>query len=516
MNEKTVRLEATGEFPFTLYIEKAMPTMEKDEFILEGIASTTNVDHDSERMSADALSAMERSINDGGVPLRVEHSKSENAVIGNVFKAWVDDRNQLHIRARMDKAHPVSPLLYKSMKDGSKMGFSVGGLVKRATKEFVESVGKVVKTFYDVVLKEVSVTPRPANYDAYAMAKSIASSEEDAESLRGSPWYNDFLNDNPQLDYLHVFAKSIKDEDWHPVEVSKQQINKDENMKIEKKEDMTDETTKNQPVTRAEIDTLKSVVTKGFESITGLFKELSVEAHDQEQPSVDKPKETGDKLGGKSREKAMDTEDDTKTKAAKDDTDTEVATDKYALETVQRAITDIQSLTKRIQGLKKAEDTEDDTKTKAADDDTDTKTKAADDTEDETKKKEDDTETDTKFKTMHPLDQLAVTMAKALEAMADKMEKTGTRYPGFEKKIVQDLVSDPKFTEEVQKMMKIPGAKRSVSMGVPYMTTKEGKRYALVAQEATEPIAKSRNPHEGKTFAEVFKKEYSSVRPMDE
>lgn len=568
MPEKDFMLEAVGEFPFKFYIEKAVPSMEKDEFVLEGIASTVNVDHDGERMSGDALLAMERAINDGGgVPLRVEHSKAENAIIGHVHKAWVDDRNQLHIRTTLDKSHPVSPILYNSMKQGAKMGFSVGGIVKRAAKEFVESVGKVVKTFYDVALKEVSVTPRPANYDAYAVAKSMAKTEQETDELRDSPWYKDFLNENPQLDYLHVFAKSIPDDAWRKVESSN--INKKENMETKKATTGTDDDeTKKGYVGKEEFNALKTAVTNGFESITGLFKALDSDAKDQHNPDSKKPE-----FEGNNRAKAMssdakdqhnpdmkkpeqitpnaakavtDTETDTKTKAettagvdvaatdstkAATGTTDETQTDKYALETVNRSIKDIQALTKRIQGVKKATTGTDDDDTKKAttgtdDDDTkkattddETKTKAAATSTDEDTKTKAATGTDNESDTtkgIHPLDMLAATVAKALEAMAEKMEKTGTRYIGFEKNIVDGLLADEKFQEEVQKMMKMPGRKQSVSMGVPYAVTKEGRRFALVAREEGVSIEKSENPNKGKTFAEVFKKEYSSVRATAE
>ena len=163
--------------------------------------------------------SMEAVINKDGVPLRVEHSKSENAIVGKVTKAWVDERNQLHIRASLDKSHPVSGILYNSMKQGVRMGFSVGGMVKSAVHEFSEKAGKIVKTFYDVALKEVSVTPRPANYDSWAVAKSIAANEVEAEKLRGTPVYDTFLFENPQLDYLQTFAKSVKEANWSRVEV---------------------------------------------------------------------------------------------------------------------------------------------------------------------------------------------------------------------------------------------------------------------------------------------------------
>ena len=84
--EQNIYLEATGEFTFNFYVEKALASDENEEMIIEGVASTTNIDHDRERMSETALRAMESAINKEGVPLRVEHQKDGTVVIGRVFK----------------------------------------------------------------------------------------------------------------------------------------------------------------------------------------------------------------------------------------------------------------------------------------------------------------------------------------------------------------------------------------------------------------------------------------------
>ena len=134
----TIIREATGNFAFHFWIAKAVAVEEDGKMIVEGVASTSNVDHDHERMAPEALKAMARIINTTGVPLRVEHSQNDNAIIGNINKAWIDERNQLWIKAVLDEAHPAAGILYKGLKDGVKMGLSVGGFVKRATQEMVE------------------------------------------------------------------------------------------------------------------------------------------------------------------------------------------------------------------------------------------------------------------------------------------------------------------------------------------------------------------------------------------
>lgn len=541
MTEKTITLEANGSFPFTFYIEKAVATETEKELIIEGVASTTNIDHDNERMSKEALDAMVNIINTTGVPLRVEHSKSENAVIGDVFKGWVDDRQQLHIQARLDKSHPVSPILHHSMKElGKKMGFSVGGLVKRAMREFSEAKGKIVKTFYDVELKEVSVTPRPANYDSWAVAKSMAKDEVEAEAMRGT-YHDTFLFENPQMDYLQVFAKSVSGTDvsWNRVEGSISKNNKSDmtTETDEKKEKATkedEETTKG--VSRAEF----RVVVKGIETLTkameamamsfskdGLYtgpkdqnapakekpedespaaktaadgtdtegtreKDMGSKPHDQDAPAKDKPED--ESPAAKTSDK-----DETKEKASdkKDETDT------YEMKTVERSISSLQDLTKRIQGVKKdsSEMTEEEKK-KAADSTDETKEKATD--------KEDETE-----KGMHPMDVFVATVTKTIEAMADRLEKHGMNLIGFEKQQVERIVNDPAMQVEIQKMLKIPGAKKSVVMGTPFMIAKSGKRFALTAQEVGVPtIEKSRTDANGKkpSFKDVYNADFSSVR----
>jgi hypothetical protein len=544
MTEKTVQLEAIGEFPFNFYIEKAIAeeTAEK-ELILEGVASTSNIDHDNERMSEEALHAMANVINEKSVPLRVEHSKSENAVIGSVFKAWVDDRNQLHIRARLDKSHPVSSILHSSMmENGKKMGFSVGGLVKRAVKEFSSSIGKLVKTFYDVELKEVSVTPRPANYDSWCISKSIATTEEEVEKSRGTAFYDEFLFANPQLDYLQAFAKSVPDEAWQKVNKTSMTIIKTEGK--DKTEETADAT---KAVTRGEFAT----VVKGIGSLTAAFKTLvekltDDDAQDQHDPKEKKP--DPEKVTAKAED---DTKDETATKAEEDakdqanpdekkpdpeavaaktsesdktDEEKEKASDKtddYKIETVERSIKSLEALTKRITGMKKAEDkTEDDFKgtEKAEDDKTDTKEKATDDEKkDETEKAEDEKEEETATKGMHPLDRYVAAVNKTIEAMVDKMEKSGINVLGFRKSVIDSIVNDSVAQKEIKEMMKVPGFKKSMSLGVPYMVTKEGKRYGLTATEVGAPtIEKSRSSDKARSFKDVYKSEYSSVRGQEE
>lgn len=525
-NSDIIKLEAVGEFPFTFYIEKAVPMQDGEEMILEGIASTTNIDHDKERMSKDALQSMEAAINRNGVPLRVEHDKEDSAIIGMVYEARVDERDQLHIKTRLDEKHPISRRLYDSLKKGAKMGFSVGGLVKRAVQEFSEAAGGMIKTFYDVALQEVSVTQRPANYDSWLIAKSIAKDEEEAKSYHErTDLQNRFFFENPRLDYLKAFAKSIPDKAWRKVESPV--INKEEksmNDKEEKKE--SEETEKS--VTRSEFNSLMKTVSEGFDKISNfLSKAMDGDAMDANNPNKKKPddesptvKTEGDGARDQEQPDEKKPKDESSTAKSEDEetetkkTETETEEEKkksskeddiYSLETVNRSIKSLDNLHKRLVGMKKTESETEEEKNKSEADGT----KDTDrETEDEKPEKE-DSET---RKSAHPLDLFVAKMTAVVEAMADNISKSGHRVLGLESEFISKaILNNPEVQAEIAKAMKVPGLKKSVVMGVPYMVTKEGKRVALTA-----PVEKVEKSEQPKDFKSLYKSNYSSLQGDEE
>jgi hypothetical protein len=211
-----------GNTPFKFFIEKAESFNPEDyngEWVIYGCASSTNTDHDQEKMAPQALEQMAEIINKQPIPLRYEHQKDENSIIGKVFEASVDARNKLMIKAQLDKTNPIAKVLWDGIISGSKMGFSVGGRVVQAARELVEGIGKKIRTFYKVDVDEVSVTPRPSNFDAWMVNHSFAKSISEASTYRDNfSFYGAFLRDNPGLDYLAVIEKSIPDKDWIKVD----------------------------------------------------------------------------------------------------------------------------------------------------------------------------------------------------------------------------------------------------------------------------------------------------------
>ena len=569
-----IKLQAQNEkgWPFLFYIEKAIAVDENDNLIVEGVASTVNIDHDQERMADTALHSMSDIINDKGVPLRLEHSKEDSAIIGTVYKAWVDERNNLWIRAVMEKGNQTGSMIHGALKQGAKFGLSVGGRVKNAVRELSEATGKMVKTFYDVVLDEVSVTKKPANYDAWLFAKSYKEKDTDVTSFYKSPLYNDFLFENQQLDYLRQFAKSIPDKAWSKIisnNIYNKNMKNDKDEETKKAEDAKEadekESTKSF-VTKGEFSQFSALVSKGFKDLTKAIAKAIGDTPAKDAVNPDKSKEIPDEQ--QTAKTADDKEGEDKTKAEKEDEekDTKKAEDgdKKDGEEKEKAagdqpkdqeqpdkakpVVDTQQTAKKlkVKHMTKAEEEEEDKKKaaegdkkdgeekeKSADDDEDKKEKSADDEEGEDKKKAEDKKDDMdsatksiasllkrmttveksekveKSSKISPIDRFAVTVATALDAMTDRFEKSGIRVPGLAQLLSDTIKNDPTLQAELSAMVKMPGFKKSVSMGVPYMVTKEGKRFALSATPVAEKIAKSEGGAD-KTFKSVYQSKYAA------
>lgn len=510
MEEKRVIYRiANGNFPFRFWIEKAVASEEMGKMVLEGVASTGNVDHDGERMSKEAMVAMAEAINSRGVPLRIEHSQNDNAIVGLVDKAWVDERNQMWIKATLHEDHPASHILYDGLKKGVSMGLSVGGFVKRAVEEMVEGVGKTVKTFYDIVLDEVSVTKHPSNYDARVYAKSR-------------------IMDVGESDYLQAFAKSIPESEWRidknykSFNNDKSIMEKDKTTKVadesteetKKAAEDTEETKKTsdkkdeETVTKAEFNELVKMVSQGFNAMTKAFsKAMSAPVLEQANPDkskvvdLEQPKakaQGGDAVDGEQPDKKKEDnqptaktaadgsdEDGTREKSSKED-------DTYDLATVQRAIKAIEAVGKAV------EDSDDKT------------TKAEDDKDDKTTKAEDKDEKTTK--SISSIDKFVIAVADTIEKMEKSMKKNGFQTDHLAKSMVESIRSNPAYQDDIRAMLQEPGAKKSVINGTPFVKMRDGRSFKVLSlAHPAEKVEKSKDGKD-KSFKDTWGKDFSSVR----
>lgn len=180
--------QGTGEFKLSMPIVKSY---ERDaHMFVAGLASGTGLDFDGERMADSAILAFKKAVDEGInlpvtgkwslIPLRSGHGKEWDDVLGWVIKADVDENHNLLIEAELDdtsKARDLFVRLTGGERHGRpiQLGFSVGGTIKKARKEWDAERHKSVRVIEDISLKEISVVGQPAYPTAYveALTKSV-------------------------------------------------------------------------------------------------------------------------------------------------------------------------------------------------------------------------------------------------------------------------------------------------------------------------------------------------------
>lgn len=145
---------------------------------LTGIASTTSIDKDEERMSDEALQMMVNDIKTQGVNLFENHEHGWQNTLGVIKDADLIN-NQVAIKIDLDDAltNPKVPMLLNKLKKGIKLGLSVGGNVLSYKWEYAKEFGKKIKVLDKVKIYEVSVVGIPSNSDSFlSISQAIAKS----------------------------------------------------------------------------------------------------------------------------------------------------------------------------------------------------------------------------------------------------------------------------------------------------------------------------------------------------
>ena len=149
------------DFKFIVNLTKGYKA-EDGRLFVEGIASGTDLDLTGERMSPDAIKSMAESPQQGIVEFRSEHASDWDSMLGEVASLTVTDDNQLQYKAELDPGYSKSHDLLHALVRGKKLGVSIGGQVIKAGMEWVEELQRSVYTYFDIALKEISVTAQPA------------------------------------------------------------------------------------------------------------------------------------------------------------------------------------------------------------------------------------------------------------------------------------------------------------------------------------------------------------------
>jgi len=177
-------LNKTATFKYTFPIAKAEARADGNYII--GYASGPEIDSEGERMSVEAIKMFSDQINASseGMRLTYRDAHAPDGVLrdlGEVTRAWVTEKFHLGVEVKLDMDNAASETLWKQINKGKQYGMSVAGRVLDYAMEFVESVGKAVLTYKNVVLDEISNTTRPAWYPSLGtvLAKSIKDASSD-------------------------------------------------------------------------------------------------------------------------------------------------------------------------------------------------------------------------------------------------------------------------------------------------------------------------------------------------
>lgn len=160
-------------FEYIMKLEKIENEIDdNDELIIAGIASTGNLDHDSERIDMDSLRSQWNKYMENPV-IRYMHSKNPQYLgpIGKVIPEYVDSKGKVYrteftekgpfIIVKISNADDVKPIRTK-IKEGILKGFSIGGRADRV-KQFDHTLGKDINRVIVKRLSEISVVDLPAN-----------------------------------------------------------------------------------------------------------------------------------------------------------------------------------------------------------------------------------------------------------------------------------------------------------------------------------------------------------------
>ena len=170
-----------------LPIEKAIN--KDDGMYIIGLATGPEIDAEGERIHWTCIERFAKQIEEAvaeGTPIPYRDIHLKDGLfkdLGEVTKAWVTDEFELGIEVKLEEDNPASAWLFKSIDKGKKYGMSVAGKVHDYRDE--RESNRLVRTYYNVTLEEVSNTTRPAYTPSFGtvLKKAIDTSVVSGESM---------------------------------------------------------------------------------------------------------------------------------------------------------------------------------------------------------------------------------------------------------------------------------------------------------------------------------------------
>jgi hypothetical protein len=172
------------DFNIFLPIEKGSAKEQGGERFVYGVASTEDLDLDDEIVSASGLrKSMDYFLKHGRIDYDHKSKESPKFIIGEPIEGRFDSENKLHLKGRLYKGLEVADDVWKLLKaDSTRLGWSIGGKVKKKVMAFDKSLARFVPKITEVFINHVAITPHPKNTHTHATStaygdfmKSLAS-----------------------------------------------------------------------------------------------------------------------------------------------------------------------------------------------------------------------------------------------------------------------------------------------------------------------------------------------------
>lgn len=152
-------------------------------YIVQGIASGTLVDLESERMSLKVLKSFADKINLEGIALTNGHQKGgaiddELGVLNYaelLMNSPEEGQASLFVKGVLDFDNPNCQYLVKAVNKGKKFAFSIEGLTIATQQAFDNAAGRVINTIKEAIPTAITITTKPSYAPSFleVMAKSI-------------------------------------------------------------------------------------------------------------------------------------------------------------------------------------------------------------------------------------------------------------------------------------------------------------------------------------------------------
>lgn len=163
----------------------------KKTFYVQGVAANTEVDRDEERIGEVFIEKMKKEAK--GLPLIVNthYPKSLDETIGVIVKSE-GDKKTFEISAKLEspEANDNVKKALSKMDLGVNFGFSVGGRITKAFREYNKKLDKEIIVLADGQLHHVLLTNQPANPTTFAEAVAKSLHKEGGEKDRINKIYS--------------------------------------------------------------------------------------------------------------------------------------------------------------------------------------------------------------------------------------------------------------------------------------------------------------------------------------